>query len=79
MEEEEEDRKRADEERKRMEVEEERRKAEEERKRKAEASRQQQPNGGKVDIQEKLTALLRGLEERKGRISDYICVVFRVD
>ncbi|CAG5853966.1 unnamed protein product [Menidia menidia] len=62
----EEDRKRADEERKRKEVEEERRKADEERKKKAEASRQQQPNGGKVDIQEKLTALLRGLEERKG-------------
>ncbi|XP_008298693.1 intersectin-2b isoform X2 [Stegastes partitus] len=62
----EEERKRAEEERKRKEEEEGRRKAEEERKRKEEASRQQQPNGGKVDIQEKLTSLLRGLEERKG-------------
>uniref|UniRef100_A0A3Q1HYP9 Intersectin 2b n=1 Tax=Acanthochromis polyacanthus TaxID=80966 RepID=A0A3Q1HYP9_9TELE len=63
----EEERKRAEEERKRKEEEEERRKAEEERKRKEETPRQQQPNGGgKVDIQEKLTALLRGLEERKG-------------
>ncbi|XP_023150163.2 intersectin-2b isoform X2 [Amphiprion ocellaris] len=62
----EEERKRAEEERKRKEEEEERRKAEEERKRKEETSRQQQPNGGKVDIQERLTALLRGLEERKG-------------
>ncbi|XP_018522386.1 intersectin-2b [Lates calcarifer] len=59
----EEERKRAEEERKRREEEEERRKAEEERKRKEETSRQQQP---KLDIQEKLTALLRGLEERKG-------------
>ncbi|XP_069549849.1 intersectin-2b isoform X1 [Brachyistius frenatus] len=62
----EEERKRVEEERKRKEEGEERRKAEE-RKRKEEAPRQQQqPNGGKVDIQEKLTALLRGLEERKG-------------
>uniref|UniRef100_A0A1A8EPG6 Intersectin 2b n=1 Tax=Nothobranchius korthausae TaxID=1143690 RepID=A0A1A8EPG6_9TELE len=45
--------------------EEERRIVEIEKKRK-ESLRQQQPNGGKVDIQEKLTALLRGLEERKG-------------
>lgn len=65
----EEERKRAEEERKRKAEEEERRKAEEERKRKEEASRQQQqpPSGvGKLDIQEKLTALLKGLEERKG-------------
>ncbi|XP_041839803.1 intersectin-2b isoform X2 [Melanotaenia boesemani] len=60
----EEERKRADEERKKED--EERRKAEEERTRKEEASRQQQANGGKLDIQEKLQALLRGLEERKG-------------
>ncbi|CAJ1048909.1 intersectin-2b isoform X1 [Xyrichtys novacula] len=67
----EEERKKAEEERKRKEVEEERRKAEEERKRREEAttrqSQAQQPGGGgKIDIQEKLTALLRGLEERKG-------------
>ncbi|XP_067448433.1 intersectin-2b isoform X2 [Thunnus thynnus] len=63
----EEERKRAEEERKRKAEEEERRKAEEERKRKEEASRQQPPSGvGKLDIQEKLTALLKGLEERKG-------------
>ncbi|XP_053171996.1 intersectin-2b isoform X2 [Scomber japonicus] len=64
----EEERKRAEEERKRKAEEEERRKAEEERKRREEASRQrQQPSGGgKVDIQEKLTSLLKGLEERKG-------------
>ncbi|XP_058485779.1 intersectin-2b isoform X2 [Solea solea] len=59
---------RMEEERKKKKEEEDRRKAEEERKRKEEASRQQpQPSGGgKVDIQEKLTALLKGLEERKG-------------
>ncbi|KAM4602595.1 intersectin-2b [Polymixia lowei] len=72
----EEERKRVEEDRKRKEeeeeerrrAEEERRRAEEERKRKEEASRhQQQPSGvGKLDIQEKLTALLKGLEERKG-------------
>ncbi|XP_063737291.1 intersectin-2b isoform X2 [Eleginops maclovinus] len=64
----EEDRKRIEEERRRKEEEEERRKAEETRKRKEEVSRQQQQASGvgKVDIQEKLTALLRGLEERKG-------------
>ncbi|XP_022595239.1 intersectin-2-like isoform X1 [Seriola dumerili] len=64
----EEERKRAEEERKRKEEEEGRRKAEEERKRKEETSRQQQhlSGGGKLDIQEKLTSLLRGLEERKG-------------
>ncbi|XP_068181807.1 intersectin-2b isoform X2 [Antennarius striatus] len=62
------ERKKLDEERKRKEEEEERRRADEERKRKEESSRpqQQQSGGGKVDIQEKLTALLRGLEERKG-------------
>ncbi|XP_069378408.1 intersectin-2b isoform X2 [Paralichthys olivaceus] len=64
----EEERKRGEEERNRKKEEEERRKAEEDRKRKEEASRkQQQPSGGgKLDIQEKLTNLLRGLEERKG-------------
>ncbi|XP_061601328.1 intersectin-2b [Cololabis saira] len=61
-----EEKKRADEERKRKAEEEEKRKAEEERKRKEETSQQKQPNGGKLDIQEKLTSLLRGLEERKG-------------
>ncbi|XP_029353307.1 intersectin-2b [Echeneis naucrates] len=62
----EEERKRVEEERKREE--EQQRKAEQERKRKEETSRQQQPpsGGGKLDIQEKLTALLKGLEERKG-------------
>nr|XP_057945813.1 intersectin-2b isoform X1 [Doryrhamphus excisus] len=60
----EEERKRAEEERKRKVDEEERRKAEEEKKRK-----EQHPpsGGGKIDIQEKLNSLLRGLEERKGR------------
>ncbi|KAM9861208.1 intersectin-2b isoform 2-T2 [Aulostomus maculatus] len=59
----EEERKRAEEERRRKAEEEEKRKAEEEKKRKE----QLQPSGGgKIDIQEKLTALLRGLEERKG-------------
>ncbi|XP_029281824.1 LOW QUALITY PROTEIN: intersectin-2-like [Cottoperca gobio] len=70
----EDERKRMEEERRRKDEEEEKkkaedkRKAEETRKRKEEASRQQQqPSGvGKVDIQEKLTSLLRGLEERKG-------------
>ncbi|XP_026233590.1 intersectin-2b isoform X2 [Anabas testudineus] len=64
----EEERKRADEERKkREEQEEERRKLEEERKRKEEPARQmQQPSGG-VNIQDKISALLRGLEERKGK------------
>uniref|UniRef100_A0A3B4YTY2 Intersectin 2b n=1 Tax=Seriola lalandi dorsalis TaxID=1841481 RepID=A0A3B4YTY2_SERLL len=64
----EEERKRAEEERKRKEEEEGSRKAEEERKRKEETARQQQHlgGGGKLDIQEKLTSLLRGLEERKG-------------
>uniref|UniRef100_A0A668AQG6 Intersectin 2b n=1 Tax=Myripristis murdjan TaxID=586833 RepID=A0A668AQG6_9TELE len=69
----EEERKRKEEERRRREEEEERRRVEDERKRKEEASQQQQqqqqqqPGGvGKLDIQEKLTALLRGLEERKG-------------
>uniref|UniRef100_A0AAQ4R393 Intersectin 2b n=1 Tax=Gasterosteus aculeatus aculeatus TaxID=481459 RepID=A0AAQ4R393_GASAC len=64
----EEERKRGEEERKRREEEEERRKAEEVRKRKEETARQQPlaSGGGKMDIQGKLTALLRGLEERKG-------------
>ncbi|XP_034432883.1 intersectin-2b isoform X1 [Hippoglossus hippoglossus] len=64
----EEERKKGEEERSRKKEEEERRKAEEERKRKEEASRQQQQPSvvGKLDIQEKLTNLLRGLEERKG-------------
>ncbi|XP_060897055.1 intersectin-2b [Labrus mixtus] len=64
----EEERKRAEEERKRKEAEDEKRKVEEERKRREEAPRQQQQPGvgTKVDIQEKLTSLLRGLEERKG-------------
>uniref|UniRef100_A0A8D3DXJ7 Intersectin 2b n=1 Tax=Scophthalmus maximus TaxID=52904 RepID=A0A8D3DXJ7_SCOMX len=64
----EDERKRVEEERKRKGEAEDRRKAEEERKRKEEASRQQQQpsGGGKLDIQEKLTSLLRGLEERKG-------------
>ncbi|XP_037651143.1 intersectin-2b isoform X2 [Sebastes umbrosus] len=70
----EEERRRAEEERKRKEEEEERRKAEdrkkveETKKRKEEAARhlQQASGGGKVDIQGKLTALLKGLEERKG-------------
>uniref|UniRef100_A0AAQ4RV12 Intersectin 2b n=1 Tax=Gasterosteus aculeatus aculeatus TaxID=481459 RepID=A0AAQ4RV12_GASAC len=65
----EEERKRGEEERKRREEEEERRKAEEVRKRKEETARQQPlaSGGGKMDIQGKLTALLRGLEERKGK------------
>ncbi|XP_056135301.1 intersectin-2b [Lampris incognitus] len=64
----EEERKRAEEEKKRKEEEEQRKRAEEEKKKKEEASRQQpQTSGGvKSDIQERLTALLRGLEERKG-------------
>uniref|UniRef100_A0A665V192 Intersectin 2b n=1 Tax=Echeneis naucrates TaxID=173247 RepID=A0A665V192_ECHNA len=67
--EEEERRKREEEERKkREEVERRKRDEERRRKRKEETSRQQQPpsGGGKLDIQEKLTALLKGLEERKG-------------
>uniref|UniRef100_A0A087Y0V7 Intersectin 2b n=2 Tax=Poecilia formosa TaxID=48698 RepID=A0A087Y0V7_POEFO len=65
--EEEDKRKREEEKRRLQQEEEERRKAElEEKKKREEGSRKQQPNGGKVDIQEKLTALLRGLEERKG-------------
>ncbi|KAK2854204.1 hypothetical protein Q5P01_006865 [Channa striata] len=66
----EEERRRADEERKRREEEEtERRKAEEDRKRKEESARQQQqqPPSGGANVQDKLAALLRGLEERKGR------------
>uniref|UniRef100_A0A8D3DIQ3 Intersectin 2b n=1 Tax=Scophthalmus maximus TaxID=52904 RepID=A0A8D3DIQ3_SCOMX len=66
--EEEERRKKEEEDRRKRDEERRRRKAEEERKRKEEASRQQQQpsGGGKLDIQEKLTSLLRGLEERKG-------------
>lgn len=66
----EEERRRAEEDRKRKAEEEVRRKVEEERKKKEEASQQQRQQqaagGGKIDIQEKLNALLRGLEERKG-------------
>ncbi|XP_019746673.1 intersectin-2b isoform X1 [Hippocampus comes] len=52
--------------------EEERKRAEEDRKRKVqeeEMKKKEHPSsgGGKVDIQEKLNSLLRGLEERKGR------------
>uniref|UniRef100_A0A3P9P2G0 Intersectin 2b n=1 Tax=Poecilia reticulata TaxID=8081 RepID=A0A3P9P2G0_POERE len=65
---EEEDKRKREEERRRLQQEEEeRRKVElEVKKKREEGSRKQQPNGGKVDIQEKLTSLLRGLEERKG-------------
>ncbi|XP_067344723.1 intersectin-2b isoform X2 [Channa argus] len=69
----EEERRRADEERKKREEEEaERRKDEEERKRKEERAwqqqqQQQQPPSGGANIQDKLAALLKGLEERKGK------------
>ncbi|KAF7662105.1 hypothetical protein LDENG_00246270 [Lucifuga dentata] len=65
--EEEDERRKHEEEKKRAEEERKRREQEEEKRRKEETSRQQLPpsGGGKLDIQEKLTALLRGLEERK--------------
>ncbi|XP_026148800.1 intersectin-2b isoform X2 [Mastacembelus armatus] len=63
----EEERKKDEEEKKRQEEEEERRKTEDERKRNEESTRLQQSGGGKRDIQEKLTALLKGLDERKGK------------
>ncbi|KAM7423893.1 hypothetical protein PAMA_000317 [Pampus argenteus] len=64
----EEERKKLEEERKSAEEERKRKAEEEERKKAEEAShRQHQPSGvGKLVIQEKLTSLLRGLEERKG-------------